>query len=181
MNLPGMSFSLPEESNNNIYFSSTNPKTIIKIKTPVIIKGMDEGTLYFQCERELPMYTVFHISFPVKALLTIVPVEEGNSFKADATIYKGLINFSSEKETQELRFKINEILFEEKKQAKKEEQELFEQSKKDFIANKQQTEKEAEEEKIKEAQEKKEKEEKEAKEKAEQAEIAKTELEEENK
>jgi len=110
----------PEKLTKRHFFSSKNPDVIVKIEHNVNVLGFDEQNLYFEYLEELPMYTVFSMIYPVKLLLTIVPIQEGSEFSSNKNAYKGLINLVSESKFQKLRFEINEIFFEEKKQQKEE-------------------------------------------------------------
>lgn len=98
------------ETHDRVFFKSSDPNSIMFLKRIVKIFHMTETELYLFSKVKIPLWTVFMVKSPTKALLTIVPHKEGSAYASQEGYYRCLINGAGEIEKANLRRIVNSTL-----------------------------------------------------------------------
>lgn len=118
---------LKKSSSMSYFFNSikVNPVTLT------------ESEMEIASEKELEL-TSYQISFPIKMLLKLIPDESGNAYYKEngKLVYRGLIHGIDEQDKKEVRRQINEVFFEPKKKEREKEEKMKEETEEKFLAKK---------------------------------------------
>lgn len=93
-----------------VYLQSSNPLSNVSVLKKVKIISFTESVIYFESKEEIPMWTVFKVSQPVRMLLTVVPFKETSEYKSKSNIYRALVNGVGDSEKAILRTLVNKSL-----------------------------------------------------------------------
>ena len=98
---------------DRVFFSEDHKNINVKSSTIVEVLKLSESELYFKSNLKIPVWTVFEAKQPIEMLLTVVPDLDNSEFKNDETIYRALINGTTEITKADLRVIINQSFVEE--------------------------------------------------------------------
>ncbi|MGB0454949.1 MAG: hypothetical protein ACPGJV_14660 [Bacteriovoracaceae bacterium] len=99
-----------DETEARVYFSSDDTNAVVRFEREVELLGLSENLLYFRTDQILPDFTVFWITHPVEAMLTIVPNFPGEPPGVEKPYKTGLINYTGEKSNMTLRSHLNQLI-----------------------------------------------------------------------
>ena len=100
-------------SSDRVFFKANDPNAIMFLHRFSKIYTMTETELYLYSAVDIPLWTVFIVNSPAKALLTVVPHKDSSAYANQEGYYRCLINGVGEVEKANLRRIVNSTLGEE--------------------------------------------------------------------